>query len=124
MRSPNQAASCSSRMSAPRSGATRQVCCRRQGSQNLLGFGHDLANRSAFGSTMSRDADATLTMLSVIARKPHTAIGTMALVVEDPVNLEKLDPNTLRNKARSKLEIADRLAKEGLTCRACSGHRG
>jgi hypothetical protein len=49
----------------------------------------------------------TLTVpgIYVVACKPHTPMGMVAvIVVGDPINLDKIDPSILAGKARSKLE--------------------
>ena len=60
-----------------------------------------------FQGAMNQDVKVTLTVpgVYVVACKPHTPLGMVAVVVVgDPVNLDKIDPATLPGKAKSKLE--------------------
>jgi pseudoazurin len=48
-----------------------------------------------------RQGDLTVSGVYVIACKPHTPMGMVAvIVVGEPVNLDKIDPSTLTGKAR------------------------
>ena len=60
-----------------------------------------------FQGAMNQDVKVTLTVpgVYVVACKPHTPLGMVAVVVVgDPVNLDKIDPAKLPGKAKSKLE--------------------
>jgi pseudoazurin len=60
-----------------------------------------------FEGGMSQDLKVTFTVpgVYVVACRPHTALGMLAvIVVGDPVNLDKIDAAALAGKARSKLE--------------------
>jgi len=60
-----------------------------------------------FEGRMNQDVRVTFTVpgVYVIACKPHTPMGMLAvIVVGEPANLDKIDPGTLAGKARSKLE--------------------
>jgi pseudoazurin len=60
-----------------------------------------------FEGGINQDVKVTFTVpgVYVIACRPHTAMGMLAvIVVGQPVNLDKIDPTSLAGKARSKLE--------------------
>jgi len=60
-----------------------------------------------FDAKMSQDIKATFTVpgIYVIACRPHLTMGMIGVVlVSDPINIDKLDPSSLPNKARTKLE--------------------
>jgi pseudoazurin len=60
-----------------------------------------------FEGSMNQDVKATFTVpgVYVVACRPHTAMGMVAvIVVGDPVNLDKINPGALTGKAKSKLE--------------------
>ena len=56
---------------------------------------------------MSQDNKATFAVpvVCVIVCRPHMFIGMISVVlVGDPINIDKLDPSSLPDKARTKLE--------------------
>jgi len=60
-----------------------------------------------FQGGMNQDLKVSLTVpgVYVVACRPHTAMGMVAvIVVGRPANLDRIDPGTLKGKARSKLE--------------------
>jgi pseudoazurin len=60
-----------------------------------------------FDAKMSQDIKVTFTVpgVYVIACKPHTQMGMVGIVVVgEPTNIDKIDPSTLPDKARTKLE--------------------
>ena len=60
-----------------------------------------------FDAKMSQDIKATFTVpgVYVIACRPHMTMGMIGVVlVGDPINIDKLDPSSLPDKARTKLE--------------------
>jgi pseudoazurin len=60
-----------------------------------------------FEGGISQDVKATFSVpgIYVVACKPHTPMGMVAvIVVGEPVNLDKIDPSTLTGKAKGKLE--------------------
>lgn len=60
-----------------------------------------------FEGRMNQDIKVTFTVpgVYVVACKPHTPMGMVALiVVGEPVNRDKIDPGTLTGKAKAKLE--------------------
>ena len=60
-----------------------------------------------FDAKMSQDIKATFTVpgIYVIACRPHMTMGMIGVVlVGDPINIDKLDPSSLPDKARTKLE--------------------
>ena len=59
-----------------------------------------------FDAKMSQDIKVTFTLpgVYVIACKPHAAMGMVGvIVVGDPINIDKIDPSPLPDKARTKL---------------------
>jgi len=59
-----------------------------------------------FDAKMSQDIKVTFTLpgVYVIACKPHAAMGMVGvIVVGDPINIDKIDPIPLPDKARTKL---------------------
>ena len=60
-----------------------------------------------FDAKISQDIKATFTVpgIYVIACRPHMTMGMIGVVlVGDPINIDKLDPSSLPDKARTKLE--------------------
>ena len=60
-----------------------------------------------FDAKMSQDIKATFTVpgVYVIACRPHMTMGMVGVVlVGEPINIDKLDPSSLPDKARTKLE--------------------
>jgi pseudoazurin len=59
-----------------------------------------------FEAKMSQDIRATFTVpgIYVIACRPHMTMGMIGVaLVGDPINIDKLDPSSLPDKARTKL---------------------
>jgi pseudoazurin len=60
-----------------------------------------------FDAKMSQNIKVMFTVpgVYVVACKPHTAMGMVGVVVVgDPTNIDKINPNTLPSKARTKLD--------------------